>query len=426
MDKTLDMVALVHRLILAVALGLAIVGLSIHRPSGLYDEAETEINSLQTAIAAVTDQVNSVFRKIYAQSELNSSTLAWLGGRRSLQKQLRIEVVPAGNLQVPDAGIDPLVTLDSQVKWADRIYRVDDGPFYLCSVQRPQLFQAYGKLFGSSPPPQFEQITVFLRRAQADVNATVRCDLQLSYSVQSGSLSGTRSVLLDVPTTAVAIDELAPPGPHWVEMDLADTLKENGLGDFEDTASVLLPSVEQFWNEIGNRPPGAALAWLDTLKEEDLEKSKEKVDILGESLSGSLTIMLTCVIELCLIVYLAALLRQIRAQLPGHTAEVAESQFFGLMISTLGQGVVCFTLLFPLAAAAWSLFRIFPPFAPEWPGAPWQVSLTSRSILIALLAAVEAVIFLEIRSILAALRHPPAPVEPAVLPSGRTEVHAAS
>jgi hypothetical protein len=407
MGTTLDMIAQLHKLILGIALALCVIGLSIHRPTSTYDHAEKEINSLQKGIAAVTDQVNDIFQRIYGHSELKSAALAWLNRRGVSQKDLRIVIVPSGDLQIPDAKVDPLVTLDSQVKWANRVFRDGNNPFYLCSVQGAQVSSALDKLFGSAPPPKFKQLIVFLRRTDPEVNATVHCTLQLDYSVQVGALSGTRSVVLDVPAIAIAVDEVAPPGPDWRDMELANTLKDHDLGDNEDSQSIVLPVVERFWADIGNRPPGAALAWLQNLEQEDLEKSKEKIDILGESLSGSLTIIFGCLIELCFMVYLAVLVHNVALRLPGHSAEVAESQFFGIMSSTPASAVIYITLLFPLAVAAYTLFRVFPAFAAEWPGAAWQVGGHSRSFLLALFAAVDFALIWEVYGIVRAIHREP-------------------
>ncbi len=161
MDKTLDLIAQLHKLILGIALALCVVGLSIHRPTSTYDHAEQEINSLQKGIAAVTDQVNDIFQRIYGKSELKSAALAWLNRRGVSQNDLHIVVVPSGDLQIPDAKVDPLVTLDSQVKWANRVFRDGNNPFYLCSVQGAQVSSALDKLFGSTPPPKFRQLIVF-------------------------------------------------------------------------------------------------------------------------------------------------------------------------------------------------------------------------------------------------------------------------
>ncbi len=407
MDKTLDMIAQLHKLILGIALALCVVGLSIHRPTSTYDDAENEINSLQDAIGAVTDQVNDIFQRIYGKSELKSATVAWLNMRGVPQKDLRIVVVPSGNLQIPDAEVDPLVTLDSQVKWANRVFRDGNSPFYLCAVQGAQVSRALDKLFDSAPPTEFKQLIVFLRRTDPEVNATVHCTLQLDYTLPVGALRGTRSVLLDVPAIAVAVDEVAPPGPDWRDMELANTLKNHDLGDNEDSPSIVLPVVERFWADIGNRPPGAALAWLQNLEQEDLEKSKEKIDILGESLSGSLTIIFGCLIELCFMVYLATLVRNVALRLPGHFAQVGESQFFGTMSSIPARAVIYITLLFPLAVAAYMLFRVFPPFATEWPGAAWQVGRHSRAFLLALFATVDFALIWEVRGIARAIRSEP-------------------
>src|SRR3984885_9520036 len=101
MSQTLDMIAQLHKLILGIALALCVVGLSIHRPTSTYDDAESEINSLQQGITPVTDQVNDIFQRIYSKSELKSAALAWLNRRGVSQKDLRIVVVPSGTCRSP-------------------------------------------------------------------------------------------------------------------------------------------------------------------------------------------------------------------------------------------------------------------------------------------------------------------------------------
>src|ERR1700738_4927662 len=62
MDKTLDMVALVHRLIIGVALALFLVGVTIQPPNSVYDDAEDEIQTLTNGITAISDQVDEAYK----------------------------------------------------------------------------------------------------------------------------------------------------------------------------------------------------------------------------------------------------------------------------------------------------------------------------------------------------------------------------
>ena len=96
MDKTLDTVVLVHRLIIALALALFAVGLSVHRPNSAYDEAERDIQSLQKGIAAVSSQVEEVYKAIYDKSEFKASVLTWLKKHDSAQQDIQFRLtVPA-------------------------------------------------------------------------------------------------------------------------------------------------------------------------------------------------------------------------------------------------------------------------------------------------------------------------------------------
>ncbi len=117
---------------------------------------------------------------------------------------------------------------------------------------------------------------------------------------------------------------------------------------------------------------------------EETDKANEKIEILGQSLSGSLPIMLATVVELCLMVYLLAHLMQVRAMLPRHEAAVFDSLFFGIMQSGLGRLVTLLTLFIcPLGACVFVLIAVFPSFQAEWPGPRWVVAPVSRLALIA-------------------------------------------
>jgi hypothetical protein len=150
MDKTLDIVVLVHPLIIGVALALFLVGVSIQPTNGVYDDAEDEIQTLTNGITAISDQVDAAYKVIYDKSELKSATRAWLQRHYGTEQNFDIKVVSPADFAVPDSSRDPLVTLDAQVKWADRIYRDLDFPFLLCDFGRSQLFHSLDKLLSVS------------------------------------------------------------------------------------------------------------------------------------------------------------------------------------------------------------------------------------------------------------------------------------
>jgi hypothetical protein len=119
MDKTLDMVVLVHRLSIGVALALFLVGVSIQSPNSVNDDAEDEIQTLTNGITAISDQVDEAYKVIYDKSELKSATRAWLQRHNGTEQNFDIEVVSPADFTVPDSSRDPVVTLDAQLKWAE-------------------------------------------------------------------------------------------------------------------------------------------------------------------------------------------------------------------------------------------------------------------------------------------------------------------
>lgn len=408
MDKTLETVVLVHRLILGVALALFLVGVSTQRPNSVYDQAKLEIETLTNGIEAVSNQVDDAYKAIYDKSELKSATLAWLRQHNEAQQNVYIEVVSPADLAVPDSTRDPLLTLDAQVKWADRIYRDLDFPFLLCDVDRPQVIHALDKLFGVSGKPTVTQLRIYLRDSTpgATVNRQFSCEIALEYEVRMGTMMGVRTAILLVPTTAVEVTQVGPPGPDWIDLEIAHAFKENGLGDFEDTRAVLVPNLWELWTDIGGRSPVAAKAFLEQKKQEEAEKLKEKIEILGESLSRTVTIIMTSIVELCLMIYLLAHLIQVRRMLPGHQAAVSESPFYGVMCTRLGRLMILCTLVIPFAVCVFVLGGVFPSFQSEWPGPHWMVSWAARWLLIALLGATDWLLIVQARGTVAALFEP--------------------
>jgi hypothetical protein len=397
MDNTLETVSLVHRLILGVALALFLVGVSTQHPNRVYDQAQSEIQRLTNGITGVSEEVDKAYKAIYDQSELKSGTLAWLRQHHGKQQDLYIEVLQPADLVVPDSDQDPLVTLDTQVKWADRIYRDLDFPFLLCDVGRPQLTRALDKLFGASASPTITQLRVYLRDGTAGTKASRQftCAIELEYQVRMGPLEGNRSETLDVLATAIEVTQVAPADRTEIDLEIAHIFKGASLGDFEDTRAVLVPSLWELWSDLAGRSPAAATAFLEQKKQEEAEKSKEKIEILGESLSRSVTIIMTSFVLLCLMIYLLAHMIQVHRMLAGHEAAVSESPFYGIMCTGLGQLVILSTLLVPFAVCVFALIVVFPSLRAEWSGPGWIVSWPARWLLIVFMGVTDLVLIVQ-------------------------------
>lgn len=408
MDKTLETVVLVHRLILVVAFALFVVGISVHRPSLIYGSAQAELQSLEEGIQGVSGQVNKAYEAIYEKSELKASTIAWLKRRNVTQQKFDIQIINPSDIAVPDPARNPLVTLEAQVKWADRTYRDLSSQFFLCSVDRVQVFRALDKVFGTAIRPELTQLVVYVHEAQAGpyVDHQLRCEVDVQYEVQNGTMSGLRAVKLDLPTTVIVVTQVEPPGPNWIDLGIAGTLKEHGLGDYDDLYGLNIPSLRELWTGISDLPPEAVNAFLKQKKTEEAEKAKEKIEILGQSLSGSLTIIMATVVELFLMVYLLATLMQIRMILPGHEAAVSESPFFGIMHSRLGQLVMISTLfIIPLGVSFFVIIVVLPSFQSEWPGPLWLVSSISKWTLIGAIGMAGLILIRHVYGIRGQLPH---------------------
>jgi hypothetical protein len=154
-------------------------------------------------------------------------------------------------------------------------------------------------------------------------------------------------------------------------------------GDYEDEPDMRIFGLRELWPDLASHSPDAALAMIKQKKGEEAEKAKEKIEILGASLSGGLTIMLVTVTELCLMIYLLAYLIHVRAILQGHQAAISESPFFGIMRPGLGRLVIVATLfVIPLSACTFALFSVFPAFNAEWLSLRWYAAIVFQCTLI--------------------------------------------
>jgi hypothetical protein len=114
--------------------------------------------------------------------------------------------------------------------------------------------------------------------------------------------------------------------------------------------------------------------------------------------------MMTCFVELCLMVYLLAHLLHLRATLPGHEAAVLASPFFGMARAGLGRLVIVSTFLAPLAVCALVLVGLFPSIQAEWSGPAWIVGWESRWGLLTAIGIADALVIVELRRITIAFK----------------------
>ena len=397
MDNTLETITLVHRLILAASLALFLVGISTDHPNRIYDDATHEIDSLEEGVEAVSEQVDHAYKAIYDKSELKSAALAWLKRHHAQEQDIYIEVVSPEEFLVPDSRRDPLVTLDAQVKWADRVYRELDYPFFLCQVDGRQLQHALDTLAERWASSRLTQLRVYVHSETAPTSARrlLSCKIEASYEVHDGTTIAIRSAMLELPTTVVNVIQVEPPGPKWFDLSVQDTFKEHGLGDWEDSEALVIPSLWELWSDLGDRSPAAAEAFLDQKKGEEAERLKEKLDILGESLNRSVTIILASLVELCLMIYLLGLLYQIGSMTQEYKAAITESAFYGIMRTRVGWLVTVTSFIIPFAVSFFVLIIAFPAFRPEWPGPRWMVAGSARWSLMILLGITDLLLIIE-------------------------------
>jgi len=389
MEKTLDTLVLLHRLIMAVTLAIFIVAVSTH-PAGLeYEGAKAELQTLEDAIQAAADQEKQAYKDVYEHSDLETSTLAWLKAHGSTQTKIGVEVGSSGDFSVPDANAQPTITLDQQVKWADHVFRQAYDPIFVCFADQKDLFHALDETFRGSAPSEIASITVYVRGPLGglDHSSQFQCGIELHYKLQMGNMTVERSVALNTPTTTAIISRSESGSPSFEDLDIAGTLKASGLGDYEDSESLVLPALRHFWTDISSRSPADAEAYLSSRRLNEEEKAKERIEILGESLSPGLTIMMAAVVTLSLTVYLLIHLLQIRASMNGNEQMLSSSPFFGVMRASLGRTVMYLSVSFlPSVVCLITLVFAFPGIPQGGSKIDWITGLAARSIVEAAVA----------------------------------------
>ncbi len=401
MEKTLDATAVLYRLIMGIALVLLVVGCSLHHPSAVYNEAISELKTLEDAIDEISDQIDSNYAIIYDSSELRLSALAWLRQRNAAQRTINVNIVLADELRVPGANQNAFVTLNDQVKWVD-LFREQDYPFLLCAVQRREIFRALDSLLDFSTKLKLRQLNVYLGSSHSGsaMNAQYRCTVDLQYEARVGMFTVIRSATLDVRTIAVDVIAVGAAGSKWIDFEPQGILKDLGLGDYEDLQSVQIPALRELWTEIGSRPVPATTAFIKQKQQDEEEKAKTKIDILGESLNASLTIIFASIVELCLMVYLLAQVLQVCRALPEQRAPVSESPLFGIMSSLVGKVVMLVSCLLPLGVSIFVLFFILPSLTVASPVPQWIVGPIFAWFVVGSLVIIDAMLILKSREII--------------------------
>jgi len=380
MEKTLDSAFLIYRSIVAIALAVFIAGLSIREPESPYEEARAEIQSLEDGIKEASEQVEQGYSAIDDASGIKAAAVNWLRMRAGISEPPAIRHVDPDDMMVPDESENPSVTLSSQVRWADRIYREPDYHFFLCAADQTRFTDALDTLFPASPKPRVTKLTMRVYKADEHSPRTLlRCEVEVEYNGRKGKVGGIGRAVLNLPTKVLSVSSIYPPGPKWVDLELAHSLKRHGLGDFEEARALVIPAVRQMWANLGDRTPSAALVFLKLGRAEEAKKGGPKIKILGQSFNGSVTIEIAVLAEFCLAVYFLAQLMQIQAMADGHLAAVWDSPLFGIARSRFGHLVMLFTLMAPAVVCSPMLGWVLPRLVGDWTGPPWIVGRFWRS-----------------------------------------------
>src|SRR5258707_5269644 len=259
MAETLKTIILLHRVLFIVSLAILAVSLSVKPPITTYAQATAEIENLQEAVAAVSEQVKIAYSENYRPSTLMAAIGGWRHHHGMEEQKIDVLVDNPPEYVVPDAEDNATVTLGSQIKWADRIYRDIGMPFFLCEVDKTQVIQNLDQMLADNPSAKLRNIHIYIHKEANAAAESKRfsCEIELTLEESAESFSGNRALNLGVPSRALQVVSTDP----WIDLGVEGTLKEHGLGDFEDLHHLGVFSIRDVWEEIENRPPEAALAF---------------------------------------------------------------------------------------------------------------------------------------------------------------------
>jgi hypothetical protein len=350
MDKTLDSIQSIHRLLMILTVALAVVGLSAEKPTNLYQSAQKELSTLQDAIRSADDSRDQTKSAIFEHSSLKELLSAWIQSRRLTTKDFTFNIIEPDDLLVPDYDLNPNVTVGEQVRWADRIYNGLDSPFYMCAVTKKDFFGVLNKTFKDRALPEFLSFTLNMKKTVKTfrVKHKSRCILSIAYSSDNGNLVTSESVTLEIPGRLESVVGVKDTDDYYDSPE--DILKGKGLGDYEDAREIWVPSIRALWSELSNKVPPSAESYLKQMAHDEQERRKTHIDLLGQPVSATMALIGGPLVLLFLLIVLMAHIIHVKNIMDGHERAIKEFPFFGLMWSKLGIALAIFSvILFPVS-----------------------------------------------------------------------------
>jgi hypothetical protein len=304
MDKTLDSIQLTHRILMALVLALVLLSLSAQRPSGDYDDMQDELSALQDAISEAREFREARNKEIFDASSLKSAISEWIKSKHLSDKGFGYEIIEPDHVRVPDSEVNPLVTVADQVLWADKLFDLTETTFYMCQINKIDLFSAIDRSPLSSNTGEVVDVILDMKKTWDNfvVQKRTFCVMTIYRSISDGHLSGTEGIELEVPARLTAIDSVEGSDKNYE--GLHHILKDHGLGDFEDTHEIGAPAIRAYWSEIGQKTPPNALSYIKKIEEDTSEKRKTRIELLGQSMDAALSLSAGSFVLLALLIFM--------------------------------------------------------------------------------------------------------------------------
>jgi hypothetical protein len=410
LDKLLDNLQAIHRFLIVATIALVILGMSINPSDSKYSEAQQELTHLENTLRSAYDKMNEAYQKIYDVSELHEAVTDWAKKHGvDAGKNVVIETLLPRDLATPTADKDTTVTVGEEVAWADTAFHGSHGrigiPLILCEVNKATATAALDSVFSAKAPMAIRRVIVRAWGSNLEPKSETdfRCSISIEYTETYGKIHATKRVPLlesGVPVIVDAVDSL----PLY-EYNIADFLKGEEFGDWEDRWDIYVPAIREVWSEVSAREIPSANAYLDARKREESEKAKLKIDFLGASLDAPLALVVASVVVFSLQLALVAYMMQIRSIFPGNETAIRDSVFPGVVRSVLGMLLLVTTvLIFPVFAAFVDLVLVLHSASTGAPRTGWFVSPEVRWALVAAIAIMGAVLMMQVIRTIAEVR----------------------
>ncbi len=370
MDKTLEGVQLVHRLIVSLTLIMAVLICSTPRPSTVYKDAIGELEQLQEILGEMESHRKIGYEAVYKHSTLRQAVLEWLSLHNAKQSEIEIVTRDAAGIPAPDPNVDPHVTIEQEVRWVDEAYSNIYLPFVLCDASKTDIFASLDAIFKGNAAPTIETIVVLIESpsSKPTLKGPWVCSLLLQLEKKYEPISTIETLHWDIATHALEITGIAP-GPEWVDLDAAGWLKERGLGDFEERRTALLPAIRQLWPDVRTHDNSEVQEFLAQKHQSQEAAANQKIEILGQPLNGAISLMFTSILMFLILVYFIAMLDHLGNNIEGNTKAILECPLVGFLASNTGKVVlICSIVFFPIIAQFSALILVFPIYTEQWPG----------------------------------------------------------